>query len=179
MNNLSMRYTTTAVIAIALASMLMVVPTNIYAPKSTTSGVHFQGPAPTLNCPTGSDTCTVNSFTLAGLGSGTGTASLDITGTFDVTCTNPGGNIAPGQDTTATGTSGDVGFNTQNGKAIIGPLSATLEEPTTFPARTCPNSSWTPNAVEGTGTITSAVLTVDFEGTPILTCDLVQGCTLA
>ena len=163
-NNLK-TYTTTAIIAIALASMLMLVPSNTLAAKQTTSGVHFQGQEPriTLN----GDTATVTTFTLAGLGQGSGTAELTVTGTFDVQCQNPGGNIAPGQDTTATGTSGAVGFTAQNGKATISLPPATLDPSTANTAESCPNSSWTP--IVGEGTVTSATLTVKFNGQTIFT----------
>lgn len=58
-------------------SMLMLVPTNALAAKASTSGVHFQGPAPTVTCTASS--CSSPQFTLAGLGQGTRTGSLDVT----------------------------------------------------------------------------------------------------
>jgi hypothetical protein len=164
-NKFSRTFTATAITAIALASMLMLVPTNVYAPKTTTSGVHFQGPEPKLTC--SGDTCSSTAFTLAGLGSGSGTAELQITGTFAVTCENPGGNEdVPGQRTTATGTSGQQGFTTQNGKANIGALSATLDPSTVDTSNSCPNGKWTAHV--GEGTATTATLIVQFEGTTIL-----------
>jgi hypothetical protein len=163
-NNLK-TYTTTAIIAVALASMLMLVPSNTLAAKQTTSGVHFQGPAPRLTL--NGDTATSTPFTLAGLGQGSGTATLTVTGTFDVQCRNPGGNIAPGQDTSATGTSGSFGFTSQNGKASIPSLTATLDPSTANTANSCPNSSWTP--IVGEGAVTSATLTVAFNGQTIFT----------
>jgi hypothetical protein len=168
MNNNLKSYTTTAIIAIALASMLMLAP-NALAAKQTTSGVHFQGPAPTINCPTGSDTCTSTGFTLAGLGQGSGKAQLTVTGTFDVTCANPGSNEdVPGQRTTATGASQEFGFTAQNGKASVPSLTAKLDPNTvTFGPKTCPNAKWTPSVVEGSGTITSATLIVTFNGQEI------------
>jgi hypothetical protein len=161
-NNLSIA--TAAIIAITLASMQILAPSALAA-KSTTSGVHFQGPAPTIQKSGNSATSTP--FTLAGLGQGSGTATLTITGFFDVTCSNPGKNQdVPGQRTTATGTSGDFGFTSQNGKASIPSLQATLNPSSVDTSHSCPNSQWTPHVV-GQGTVTSATLTVRFNGQTI------------
>ena len=165
-NNLSKTYTTTAIIAIALASILMLVPTNALAAKTTTSGVHFQGPAPSVSF--NGETATSTPFTLAGLGQGTGTAQLTVTGTFEVQCRNPGGNIAPGQDTSATGESPIQTLSTdRSGKATVNELTATLSPSTAEVSDACPNSSWTP--IVGEGTVTSATITVTFNGQTIFT----------
>jgi hypothetical protein len=153
--------------AIAIIALGLALSSSLIAPalaaKSGTSGVHFQGPAPTIT--KSGDTATSTAFTLAGLGQGSGTATLTVTGVFQVQCRNPGGNIAPGQDTTATGTSGDFGFTSQNGKASIPSLTATLNPNTVDTSNSCPNSSWTP--IVGSGTVTSATLTVKFNGETI------------
>jgi hypothetical protein len=153
----------TDISTLAIASILILVPPAVLAAKDTTSGVHFQGPAPTIQ--KSGNTATSTPFTLAGLGQGSGTATLTVTGVFHVQCRNPGGNIAPGQDTTATGTSGDFGFTAQNGKASIPSLHATLDPSTANTSHSCPNSSWTP--IVGQGTVTSATLTVRFNGQTI------------
>ena len=159
-----MKNTYTAISALALASILMLVPSAVMAAKETTSGVHFQGPAPTIT--KSGNTATSSPFTLAGLGQGTGTAQLTVTGVFQVQCRNPGGNVAPGQDTTATGSSGTFGFTSQNGKASIPSLTATLNPSTADTSGSCPNPQWTPEIV-GSGTVTSATLTVTFNGQTI------------
>ena len=168
-NDLSKKYIITATIAIALASMLMLMPTNTFAAKQTTSGVHFQGSAPTISC--SGETCTSTPFTLAGLGQGTGSAQLTVTGFFDVTCANPGQNEdVPGQRTTATGESQQFRFTAQNGKASIPSFQAQLDPDTvTFGPKTCPNQKWTPSVVPGSGTITGATLTVSFNNQVIYT----------
>jgi len=149
-----------AALGLALSSSFSA---TVLAQKSGTSGVHFQGPAPSVT--KSGDTATSTSFTLAGLGQGSGTAALTVTGVFQVQCRNSGGNIAPGQATTATGTSGDFGFTSQNGKASIPALSATLNPNTVDTSHSCPNSGWTP--LVGQGTVTSATLTVNFNGQTI------------
>jgi hypothetical protein len=155
-----------AISTLALASILMLAPSGVMAAKQTTSGVHFQGPAPTVSC--SGSTCTSSQFTLAGLGQGTGTAVLTVNGYWDVTCANPGKNQdVPGQRTTASGTSPTLSFSSdQNGKATISSLTAQLGQPSSSQLATaCPNGQWTPTAT--TPHITSATLTVTFNGQTI------------
>ena len=91
---------------------------------------------------------------VAGLGGTTFTILVSAPGTATVECTNPAGNVAPGQtfDTTATGQSGP--FPTpRNGQARF-----TVETVTpTAPAGSCPNPQWTAEVVDvefGDATIT-------------------------
>jgi len=78
---------------------------------------------------------------VSGLGNDDLTATLTATGTADVTCTNPAGNVAPGQRTsvTTTGTQSDI--EVKNGRATF---SVTTAEPGPLdPAVVCPNRKWT------------------------------------
>jgi hypothetical protein len=91
---------------------------------------------------------------VAGLGGTTFTILVSAPGTATVECTNPAGNVAPGQtfDTTATGQSGP--FPTpRNGQARF-----TVETDTpSAPAGSCPNPQWTAKVVDvefGDATIT-------------------------
>jgi hypothetical protein len=100
---------------------------------------------------------------VAGLGGTTFEITVDATGTATVECTNPGGNVAPGQDTTVT-----VGGTTtplptpRNGQFRF---TVTSDDPEPLPATpTCPNNQWTPNIVDVT--FTTATLTL-FEGTTV------------
>jgi hypothetical protein len=163
MNN---KYHITAILgAILVATIIMGAPLAATAAKPGTSGVHFQGPAPQLTCTANS--CSFTTFTLAGLGQGTGTATLDVTATFKTQCTNPGGNVAPGQDATTTATSGPQPFSTTSGgKATVQGQTVTVTAPTSATI-TCPNSSWT-GSVVGQPTL-SATLTVTFNGITIYT----------
>jgi hypothetical protein len=97
---------------------------------------------------------------LAGLGQGQGQgfAELTVSATFKTQCTNPAGNVAPGQDSTKTASSE---FTAQNGKATIPPLSATVQPPTSSEIK-CPNPQWTASVV-GQPVIT-ATLTLTFNG---------------
>jgi hypothetical protein len=84
---------------------------------------------------------------VAGLG-GT-TFQLDITapGTATVTCTNPAGNVAPGQNTTitATGTSGPLA-TPRKGQFVFN--NVTTATPTVPRTPTCPNNKWTPTVTD-------------------------------
>jgi hypothetical protein len=77
---------------------------------------------------------------VAGLGGTTFTITVSAQGTASVTCTNPAGNVAPGQSftTTVTGTSGPFA-TPRNGQARF---TVTSVAPTA-PAGSCPNPMWT------------------------------------
>jgi hypothetical protein len=91
---------------------------------------------------------------VAGLGGTTFELRVSAPGTATVECTNPAGNVAPGQafDTTATGTSGPLA-TPRNGQ-----FRFTLESVTpTAPAGSCPNPMWTATVVDvefGDATVT-------------------------
>ena len=125
-------------------------------------GVHIQGPAPT--CSVSGSTVTCSSFQIAGLGNTAATAELQITGTFSTQCTNPGGNVAPGQNSQASGTSGPVSISTdKNGKATVPSLSATAQPPSQTQLNAlCSNPQWT-GSVTGF-TVTSATILVTQNG---------------
>ena len=90
---------------------------------------------------------------VAGLGGTTFQINVSAPGTASVTCTNPAGNVAPGQSfsTTATGTGGPQP-TPRNGQASFTISSATP----TAPPGSCPNPKWTATVtdVEFTGDAT-------------------------
>jgi hypothetical protein len=160
-NNHLKTYASTAIVAIALASMLMLVPTlDAQAAKQTSSGVKLKGPAPTITAT--STGATSSPFQLTGLGTGPATAELTVTGFFPVECRNPGGNIAPGQSQPAEGTSGEQSVDTSKpGSATVPSLTATVTPPTVS-SDACPNPQWT--AEVGPFVLQSATITVTFAG---------------
>ena len=94
----------------------------------------------------GTPTCTDEGTTVecrgkvAGLGGTTFQITVSATGTASVTCTNPAGNVAPGQSftTTVSGTSGPFA-TPRNGQARF-----TVESNTpSAPPGSCPNPKWT------------------------------------
>ena len=120
---------------------------------------HFVG------TPTCEDTGTVLSCDgkVAGLGGTTFEIRVsDENALADVTCTNPGGNVVPGQsfEFTAQGTTG-VKQTPRNGQFRFSNLETTAP---TAPARSCPNPQWTATVtdVEFSGTTATVCL---FEGT--------------
>jgi hypothetical protein len=77
---------------------------------------------------------------VAGLGGTTFTLTVSAEGTAEVTCTNPGGNVAPGQafSFTASGSSGPFA-TPRNGQARY---TVTTNAPSAPPG-SCPNPMWT------------------------------------
>jgi hypothetical protein len=92
---------------------------------------------------------------VAGLGGTTFTITVQATGTASVTCTNPAGNVAPGQafSFAAAGSSGPFA-TPRNGQARY---TVTTNAPSA-PAGSCPNPKWTASVTDvaftGTATIT-------------------------
>jgi hypothetical protein len=108
----------------------------------------------------GTPTCTDEGTTVectgkvAGLGGTTFEILVSAPGTATVECTNPAGNVAPGQtfDTTASGSSGPLA-TPRNGQFRFSLESVTPAAP----AGSCPNPQWTANVVDvefGDATIT-------------------------
>jgi hypothetical protein len=98
---------------------------------------------------------------VAGLGGTTFEITLDAAGIASVECTNPGGNVAPGQDTSVTvaGTT-DPRPTPRNGQFRY---TITSDDPEPLPPTpTCPNNQWTPNIVDVT--FTTATLTLLEDG---------------
>jgi hypothetical protein len=94
---------------------------------------------------------------VAGLGGTTFEITISASGTATVECTNPGGNVAPGQDTSVTvaGTTEPLA-TPRNGQYRF---TVTTDDPEPLPATpTCPNNQWTPNIVDVT--FTNATLTL-------------------
>ena len=95
---------------------------------------------------------------VAGLGGTTFTITVSAQGTASVTCTNPAGNVAPGQSFSfaAAGSSGP--FPTpRNGQS---PFTVTTNAPVA-PAGSCPNSKWTATVTDVTFTTATISLFED------------------
>src|SRR5919112_3046114 len=100
--------------------------------------------------------------TLAGLGNEDVTVTLSATGTGTVTCTNPAGNVAPGQTFTTTVTGTQSGIEVKNGRANF---DVTTLAPTA-PAGSCPNPKWRATVTDVT--FTSATITATQAGEIVL-----------
>jgi hypothetical protein len=98
---------------------------------------------------------------VAGLGGTTFEITVEAPGIASVECTNPGGNVAPGQDTAVTvaGTT-EPTPTPRNGQFRF---TVDTDDPEPLPATpTCPNNQWTPNIVDVT--FTEATLTLLEDG---------------
>lgn len=84
---------------------------------------------------------------VAGLGGTTFEITVQAQGIARVECINPGGNRAPGQDTTVTVAGTTTPLPTpRNGQYRF---SVTTDDPGPLPATpTCPNQQWTPRIVD-------------------------------
>ena len=92
--------------------------------------------------------CTGN---VSGLGNGDLTVNISSPATATTTCTNPAGNVAPGQTFTFAASGTQVVTVDKNGRATFDLTTATP----TAPAGSCPNSKWTATVTDVTfGTVT-------------------------
>ncbi len=114
---------------------------------------------------------------LAGLGNEDVMVTLVATADVTATCTNQGGNQAPGQNPAPITVSGSQAIPKEEIKNGNTPFSVTTEEPETpIPgAPDCPNPNWSEDITDLS--FTSATITVEQpEGTLVLTveCDFSQ-----
>ena len=144
---------------IALAAVIALLGLSA-APAYAQSG-HFierGGGAPVCTDIGTQVTCTAK---VAGLGGTTFTVEIAAPGIASVECTNPGDNVAPGQDTAVdvAGTTGPLP-TPRNGQATV---TVTTDAPDPLPPTpTCPNDMWTANIVDVT--FTTATLSLFEDG---------------
>lgn len=98
---------------------------------------------------------------VAGLGGTTFEIIVEAEGLASVECTNPGGNVAPGQDTIVTVEGGtDPRPTPRNGQFRF---TITTDDPEPLPPTpTCPNGQWTAEIVDVT--FSEATLTLKEDG---------------
>lgn len=92
-------------------------------------------------CSVDSDGCVTSTGSIAGLGNTN--IDVEVVAQYRVTttCTNPGGNVAPGQTKTVSASGEQSNIQVENGRANF---SVTACPPTTV-SGVCPNPSWTAN----------------------------------
>ena len=136
----------------AAAAVALLVPTTAFA-----ANVHFvKGPTFTDN-----GTTLTTTGKLAGIGNEDLTITVSVTGiATKITCTNPGGNQAPGQNkpgVTASGTQTITRDEVKNGTVRIN--VTTLEPAQLTPKQAgCPNNRWTATIEDVS--FTSATITI-------------------
>ena len=92
--------------------------------------------------------------TIAGLGTGAVDILVTAEGFATVECTNPGGNVAPGQTKEVTVSGAQTNVTPEHGRVDFTVVTTAPEAP----ADACPNPQWTPSVVDVT--FTSATITV-------------------
>jgi hypothetical protein len=102
---------------------------------------------------------------VSGLGGTTFEVTLTASGIGSVECTNPGGNVAPGQDTAiaAAGSSGPQPTPRNGNFTFQGDDAVVTAEPVVPNTPTCPNDSWTADVVDVMFT-SDATLTLTEDG---------------
>jgi hypothetical protein len=87
---------------------------------------------------------------VAGLGGETFTITVAAEGTGTVECTNPAGNVAPGQTFTTTATGSFSRATPDNGQFTFRGADALTTTALTAPPGSCPNNRWSAAVVDAT-----------------------------
>jgi hypothetical protein len=150
----------------ALAATAAWAATPIINPSNAPQGTHLQSGTP--DCQVSGFVVTCSAYVLAGVGNTNATANLSVTYTGTVLCTNPGGNVAPGQTKNPTINTSSGRLSSKNGKLTVPSLSSTSDQATIEAALTqntsCPNGKWTKSVQPGSISLVGYTYTLTFAG---------------
>jgi len=136
------------------------------SPQYAPTGTHLQSGTP--GCSVSGYIVTCAGYDLAGVGKTNATATLLTTYTGTVICTNPGGNVAPGQTRPASASTSSPKLQSKNGKMTV-PILTSTSDTATIEAllkmnTTCPNPKWKPSVEPGSIELVSYMYTLQFDG---------------
>jgi hypothetical protein len=141
-------------------------------PSGAPQGTHVQSGTP--SCQESGFTVTCSSYDLAGVGNTNATATLSVTYSGTVLCTNPAGNVAPGQTQNPTIPTSSGSLSPKNGRLTV-PSLASADQATIEAAlvqnTSCPNRKWTKSVQPGSIALVGFTYTLTFAGfnTPYIT----------
>jgi hypothetical protein len=146
-------------LVIALAAVIAILGLTA-GPAYAQSGHFIENGAGAPVC-TDEGTTVLCTGKVAGLGGTTFEITIEADGIASVECTNPGGNVAPGQDTAVTVAGGTGPLPTPRNGQYEFTIETDDPEPLP-PTPTCPNDMWTPEIVDVS--FTTATLTLFEDG---------------
>jgi hypothetical protein len=138
-------------------------------PANAPGGTHFAGKTSAPVCTvTSSLAVTCTGYELAGVGNANATASLSVTFSGTVDCSNSGtnpNNAIESHETTFTTVASTGSLSPKNGRLAVPSLSSAA--PPSQPSQTlCPNPNWTATWHAGSPVLQSFTYTLTFVGFP-------------
>jgi hypothetical protein len=134
-------------------------------PANAPRGAHVQSGTP--GCQVSGFTVTCSSYDVAGVGNTNATASLSTTYRGTVLCTNPGGNVAPGQTQNPTLSTSTGRLAPENGRLTVAVLASPSQasiEAALLQNTSCPNGKWTKSVQAGSIALVGYTYTLTFAG---------------
>jgi hypothetical protein len=152
--------------AAACAAPAALAGTPTYDDAAAPNGTHVQSGSP--DCEISNYIVTCSAYELAGVGNTNATASLSTTYSGTVLCTNPGGNVAPGQTQYPSMTTSSGSLSPKNGRLLVPSLSSSSSEAaigaSLMQNTACPNGKWTKSVKPGTIAVVGYTYTLTFTG---------------